>query len=84
MSVSSEDDYSVGSPQWLWANATLAAVNRSETPWLIFVLHRPVLCSDTSEETSHIPGAPLSAAFEPIFMRWGVDLVIQGHSEGGQ
>lgn len=50
VSVNSEDDYSVGSPQWLWANATLAAVDRSVTPWLIFVLHRPILCSDTSEE----------------------------------
>ena len=48
--MSTEDDYSVGSPQWAWVNATLAAVNRSATPWLVLVLHRPIICSDTSEE----------------------------------
>lgn len=30
---------------------------------------------------SHIPGGPLSVALEPILMKWGVDLVLQGHSE---
>lgn len=35
LSLSSEHDFSVGSPQWTWTQAQLQAVNRSVTPWVI-------------------------------------------------
>jgi hypothetical protein len=81
ISVSTEHDYSEGSPQWTWAAADLAAAdaNRAVTPWIMFVLHRPMYCTDSSEYTDHCPGAPLAVAWEPLLTKYGVDLVYQGH-----
>ena len=39
---SSEHDFSTGSPQLLWLERTLAAVNRTQTPFLIVSSHRPM------------------------------------------
>lgn len=79
VSMDTEDPYSPGSPQWQWVNATLGAVDRTVTPWLFLVLHRPVLSSDTSEEGAHIPGSGISAALEPMLFAHHVDVVLQGH-----
>lgn len=35
LSLSSEHDFSVNSPQWIWLQTELADVNRSVTPWVI-------------------------------------------------
>jgi hypothetical protein len=78
-SISSEHDFSVGSPQWTWLAADLAGVDRTVTPWLFVSLHRPVYSSDQDEYTSHCPGAPLATALEPLFAQHAVDLVLQGH-----
>jgi hypothetical protein len=39
---SSEHDFSTGSTQLLWLERTLAAVNRTQTPFLIVSSHRPM------------------------------------------
>jgi hypothetical protein len=80
-SISSESNYTTGSAQWNWVEADLAAANarRNVTPFLIFCLHRPIMSVDLDEYTSHIPGAPLARAFEPLFKKYKVDLVLQGH-----
>lgn len=40
--LSSEHDFTTGSVQHTWLAATLAAIDRSVTPWLIFTSHRPM------------------------------------------
>ncbi len=40
VSMDTEDPFAPGTEQWAWVNATLAAVDRSVTPWLFLVLHR--------------------------------------------
>ena len=77
--MDSEHDWSVGSAQWVWIDAAMAAVNRSVTPWLFVTLHHPILSSDSDEVPDHIPGGPKSIALEPLFRKHGVDVVWQGH-----
>jgi hypothetical protein len=79
VSTSSEHDDVPGSSQYEWLAADLAAVERTLTPWIVFQLHRPILCSVTDEESDHWPGGPRSAAMEPLFKQFSVDVVIAGH-----
>lgn len=66
-----------GSPgeQLQWIEADLAAVNRSITPWVIAIGHRPFY----TEAGSYFVCDACREAFEAIFNRHGVDLVINGH-----
>lgn len=84
IALCSEIAYSNGSAQYAWLAADLAAVDRSLTPWVIAMLHRPIYSADSDEFPSHSPGGPLSVALEPIFMAYEVDLVIQGHMHEGE
>lgn len=58
--------------QLAWLEADLAAVNRKMTPWVIVGGHRPWYVSGKS-------CLECKAAFEPLFIKYGVDLVLQGH-----
>lgn len=80
-SVSSEHDYSPGSAQLEWVERDLAnaASNRDTVPWIVVTIHRPFLCSDTVSFDEHKPGAAEIAAFEPLLIRYGVDLTLAGH-----
>lgn len=79
--ICTEVPYTVGSPQYQFVQKDLAAAaaRRGTVPWLIVMLHRPVLSADTDEYTAHCPGAPLAVNLGPLFDQYGVDLVIQGH-----
>ena len=79
VAMSSEHDYSEGSPQWLFIQSQFAACNRSQYPWLFLSLHRPIYSVDNDEVPSHVPGGPLSVALEPLMRKYGVDVVFQGH-----
>lgn len=39
--MSTEHNFTLGSPQYAWIEADLRAVNRSLTPWIVFIGHRP-------------------------------------------
>ena len=68
--------YASGSPQWNWMVADLAAVDRTVTPWLIVVFHMPIY------HTYEIPFKScecVRTAYEPVFMQYGVDFVVNGH-----
>mmetsp|Transcript_26845 Transcript_26845/g.86318 ORF Transcript_26845/g.86318 Transcript_26845/m.86318 type:complete len:523 (+) Transcript_26845:29-1597(+) len=82
-SMSTEHDYSPGSPQWEWIRADLARARSPErrgvTPWVFLGAHRPIYSSDTSEWDSHRPGAPLQTSLDPILREFDVDLVLTGH-----
>lgn len=78
VSTSSEHPYEPGSPQYQWLQSDLAGVDRSITPWVMVLTHRPLLSAVTDEEGDHVPGGPRLAAWEPLFKQYGVDVVIQG------
>jgi len=73
--------------------ADLRAVDRSVTPWIVVSGHRPLYSSEdsyTSVDTGvtmktsfggwgNSYGKNLRAAFEGLFLKYGVDLYINGH-----
>lgn len=79
--LSSEHDLSPSSPQGAFLEATLAAVNRSVTPWLVVTFHREVY-SLTGAESAQQAG--FLALLEPVLMRHSVDLVANGHLHSSQ
>jgi hypothetical protein len=40
--MSTEHNYTIGSPQYLWIENDLSSVNRTKTPWIVFSGHRPM------------------------------------------
>lgn len=64
--------------QTKWLEADLKAVNRSETPWVIAAGHRPWYLSHANA-TGTICWT-CKDVFEPLFIKYGVDLVLSGHS----
>ncbi|KIN08412.1 hypothetical protein OIDMADRAFT_187792 [Oidiodendron maius Zn] len=56
-----------------WLKRDLASVDREKTPWIIAAGHRPWYMSSQ-------PGCTdCQAAFEPLLLKYGVDLVLSGH-----
>lgn len=56
-----------------WLKRDLASVDREKTPWVIAAGHRPWYMSSQ-------PGCTdCQAAFEPLLLKYGVDLVLSGH-----
>ncbi|RSH85650.1 hypothetical protein EHS25_003790 [Saitozyma podzolica] len=60
-----------------WLKKDLAAVDRKKTPWVIAMGHRPWYVSGTN--VSSTVCLECQQAFEPIFVEYGVDLIMQGH-----
>lgn len=87
--LSSEDDASPGSAQWRWLAGDLAAVNRSSTPWVVLLTHRPLVV-DSSDAAPRPGGADqevaavLRGALEPLLFAHRVNVVVAGHNHGVQ
>jgi acid phosphatase type 7 len=58
--------------QLAWLKNDLAHVDRKKTPWVIAAGHRPWYISGTK-------CTECQAAFEPLLLQYGVDLVLHGH-----
>ena len=58
--------------QLAWLEKDLASVDRQKTPWIIVGGHRPWYVSTTE-------CIECRDAFEPLFLKYGVDLVLHGH-----
>jgi 3',5'-cyclic AMP phosphodiesterase CpdA len=58
--------------QLAWLKKDLAAVDRQKTPWIIAAGHRPWYVSNTE-------CTECRAAFEGLFVQYGVDLLLFGH-----
>lgn len=58
--------------QLAWLKNDLASVDRKRTPWVIAAGHRPWYVSSS-------PCVECRAAFEPLLIQYGVDLVLSGH-----
>ena len=59
--ISTDSDYTPGSPQHRWLEEELAAANtlqaRARHPWLIVTGHKPIYCSSADADNSRGPTA---------------------------
>lgn len=60
--------------QLAWLVQDLAAVNRTATPWVFAMTHRPMYSSQVSSYEGK-----LRNAFEPILLKYNVDAYFAGH-----
>ncbi|KAJ3675203.1 hypothetical protein LUZ60_004245 [Juncus effusus] len=82
--ASTEFDWTQNSTQFEWIKGDLSSVNRTETPWLIFIGHRPMY---SSNDGLKIFGATIFPtvdvnfrnSIEPLLLNYKVDLAIFGH-----
>ncbi|KAJ5585520.1 uncharacterized protein N7459_005320 [Penicillium hispanicum] len=58
--------------QLRWLQEDLASVDRKKTPWVIVAGHRPWYVDKTK-------CGSCQAAFEPLFLEYGVDIALFGH-----
>ena len=59
-----------------WLRADLMAVDRTVTPWVFAVHHKPMYTS----ATAHDPDVSLRASWQPLYDEFGVDFVFNGHN----
>jgi len=57
-----------------WLQADLAAVNRTKTPWVIAIAHRPMYSTGTSSYQVNVRNS-----FQAAMLAGGVDLFFAGH-----
>ncbi|KAK1370470.1 Purple acid phosphatase [Heracleum sosnowskyi] len=78
--ISTEHDWSESSEQYAWMNKDMASVDRTRTPWLIFMGHRPMY-STPGDGLILIPSVDTDfvAAVEPLLLSNRVDLALFGH-----
>ena len=79
--------WDLAEPQYIWLNATLARVNRTETPWLILIGHRALYCTKTDDGECNSEAETLRDGFlgvefglEALCLAHGCDLVWSGHT----
>lgn len=66
--------------QWLKKDLDRANTQRSATPWIIAMGHRPMYCSvDGYSEDCRLDNSLVRTSLEELFYSEGVDLVIAGH-----
>lgn len=67
--------------KWLEEDLQKANANRANTPWLVVAMHRaiytPTQCDDNGVPNGE--AAPVQKAFEALFIKYNVDLVVSGH-----
>ncbi|CAN1255823.1 Purple acid phosphatase 2 [Linum perenne] len=63
-------------PQYQWLEAELPKVNRTETPWLIVMVHSPWY---NSYNYHYMEGETMRVMYEPWLVDAKVDLVLSGH-----
>uniref|UniRef100_A0A7N0ZS08 Purple acid phosphatase n=1 Tax=Kalanchoe fedtschenkoi TaxID=63787 RepID=A0A7N0ZS08_KALFE len=74
--LSSYSAYGEYTPQTLWLQDELPKVNRSQTPWLIVLMHSPWYNS----YADHVmEGESMRVMYEWLLVRYKVDLVFAGH-----
>nr|GEV66896.1 purple acid phosphatase 2-like [Tanacetum cinerariifolium] len=74
--LSSYSAYGTYTPQYMWLMEELPKVNRSETPWLIVLMHSPWYNSNTYH---YMEGETMRVMFESSFVQYKVDVVFAGH-----
>ncbi|KAK8954052.1 Purple acid phosphatase 10 [Platanthera zijinensis] len=74
--LSSYSAYGTYTPQNNWLLEELPKVNRSETPWLIVLMHSPWY---NSYDYHYMEGESMRVMFEALFVKYKVDIVFSGH-----
>ncbi|KAI9181809.1 hypothetical protein LWI28_018824 [Acer negundo] len=74
--LSSYSAYGKYTPQYQWLENELPKVNRSETPWLIVLMHSPWY---NSYNYHYMEGETMRVMYEPWFVKYSVDVVFAGH-----
>ena len=78
ISISPEHDLSKSSNQYNWLKAELQSVDRSETPWLIVMSHRPLYEPEMIlKELTTIEH--IREEIEDLMHDFSVDLFLSGH-----
>lgn len=65
--LSSEHELAIGSVQYNWLAAQLAAVNRSATPWVVVTLHRPIYTTQECEAGDYVVSLHLRRHLDDLF-----------------
>lgn len=63
-------------PQYKWVEKEFRKVNRTETPWLIVIMHCPLYSSYVHH---YMEGESMRVIYEPWFVKYKVDVVFAGH-----
>lgn len=74
--LSSYSAYGKYTPQYKWLEEELKKVDRTETPWLIVMMHSPWY---NSYNYHYMEGETMRVMFEPWFVKYKVDVVFAGH-----
>uniref|UniRef100_A0A7N0T493 Purple acid phosphatase n=1 Tax=Kalanchoe fedtschenkoi TaxID=63787 RepID=A0A7N0T493_KALFE len=74
--LSSYSAYGKYTPQTQWLQDELPKVNRSETPWLVVLVHSPWY---NSYNYHYMEGETMRVMYEPLLVKYKVDLVFAGH-----
>ena len=75
ITLSNYHDFTVGSAQYKWLQADLAAIDRSVTPWVLVQSHAPWLNTNSAHQGD---GEAQRKALEPLLYAAGVDAVFAG------
>ncbi|GLT86180.1 hypothetical protein SLE2022_043360 [Rubroshorea leprosula] len=74
--LSSYSAYCKYTPQYRWLQEELPKVNRTETPWLIVLVHSPWY---NSYNYHYMEGETMRVMYESWFVQYKVDVVFAGH-----
>ncbi|XP_038990476.1 purple acid phosphatase 2-like isoform X1 [Phoenix dactylifera] len=74
--LASYSAYGKYTPQCKWLKAELPKVNRSETPWLMVLMHAPWY---NSYNYHYMEGETMRVVYEQWFVKYKVDAVFAGH-----
>ncbi|EOA30512.1 hypothetical protein CARUB_v10013635mg [Capsella rubella] len=74
--LASYSAYGMYTPQYQWLEEEFPKVNRSETPWLIVLMHSPWY---NSYEYHYMEGETMRVMYEAWFVKYKVDVVFAGH-----
>lgn len=74
--LSSYSAYGKYTPQYVWLQNELAAVDRTKTPWLIVLMHSPWY---NSNGYHYMEGETMRVQFEAWLVNSKVDIVFAGH-----
>ncbi|KAJ6306403.1 hypothetical protein OIU78_021675 [Salix suchowensis] len=74
--LSTYSAYGKYTPQYKWLEKELPKVNRTETPWLIVLMHCPMY---NSYAHHYMEGETMRVMYEPWFVEFKVDVVFAGH-----